>query len=295
MIGKKISKSSSVGFALIALAVMLGLYSFLSYSQHQKNPESRTIPTWQQLWSGCIYLIEKKAEYQSNEQELLALAMQDMGMEAEPKEKSEGFLEGRVLWEASRATLGRLFTGLAVGMAGGIVAGVFMGCFLKLNASISPLMYFFSRIIPTAAMPIFFKMAGIDFEMYLAIIVFGSMPIVTLTISKYVQDYPDELKFKAYTLGASNWELISQVIFPYILPKVIDLCILMIGPALVYLIAAEQIVAGEGFGYRIRVLTKATRFEVVYPLIVILTLYAAVLTFGLNKLRDWSCPWYQKT
>ncbi|MEM6823113.1 MAG: ABC transporter permease subunit, partial [Verrucomicrobiota bacterium] len=129
--------------------------------------------------------------------------------------------------------------------------------------------------------------------MYVAMIAFGSMPIVTLTISKYVQEYPDELRFKAYTLGASNTEVIFQVIFPYILPKVIDLCILMIGPALVYLIAAEQIVAGEGFGYRIRVLTKATRFEVVYPLIVILTIYAAILTFALNRLRSWLCPWYR--
>jgi NitT/TauT family transport system permease protein len=66
----------------------------------------------------------------------------------------------------------------------------------------------------------------------------------------------------------------------------------MIGPALVYLIAAEQIVAGEGFGYRIRVLTKATRFESVYPLIVILTVYAAGMTWMLKALQRKLCPWY---
>ena len=168
-----------------------------------------------------------------------------------------------------------------------------MGCFLKVDASLSPIMYFASRIIPTAAMPIFFKLAGIDMEMYVAMIVFGSMPIVTLTVSSYAQEFPAELRYKAYTLGASNAEVITTAIFPYVLPKVLDLAILMIGPALVYLIAAEQIVAGEGFGYRIRVLTKATRFEVVYPLIVILTVYASIITFVLKRAQKTLCPWYK--
>ncbi len=168
-----------------------------------------------------------------------------------------------------------------------------MGCFLKIDAAVAPIMYFASRIIPTAAMPIFFKLAGIDLEMYVAMITFGSMPIVTLTVSQYVQEYPNELRFKAYTLGASHSEIITTAIFPWVLPKVLDLAILMIGPALVYLIAAEQIVAGEGFGYRIRVMTKATRFEVVYPLIVILTLYAGLLTAGIKWLQRKFCPWYK--
>ena len=74
-----------------------------------------------------------------------------------------------------------------------------------------------------------------------------------------MQNYPNELRYKAYTLGASHAEVITTAIVPGVLPKVFDLAILMIGPALVYLIAAEQIVAGEGFGYRIRVLTKAIK------------------------------------
>ncbi len=142
-------------------------------------------------------------------------------------------------------------------------------------------------------MPIFFKLAGIDFEMYVAMITFGSMPIVSVTVSQYVQNFPDELRFKAYTLGASHSEVIATAVFPYVLPKVIDLAALMIGPALVYLIAAEQIVAGEGFGYRIRVLTKATRFEAVYPLIVVLTVYAGAITYALKRFQRAVCPWYK--
>lgn len=293
MIGKSISKKAARVCATTSVVVLLATYSALSFVQHQKNPLDRTIPTWGQLWEGMVFLCEQPSSSDTDESDLLAAALAGAGIQEEQRaDRQKGFLEGRILWEASKATLGRLAGGLSTGILGGVFMGVLMGCFLKVDASVSPIMYFASRIIPTAAMPIFFKLAGIDMEMYVAMITFGSMPIVTLTVSSYVQEFPPELRFKAYTLGADNLEVITTAIFPYVLPKVLDLSILMIGPALVYLIAAEQIVAGEGFGYRIRVLTKATRFEAVYPLIVILTAYAGIITFALKRVQRLLCPWY---
>ncbi|MBN2449384.1 MAG: ABC transporter permease subunit, partial [Lentisphaeria bacterium] len=260
---------------------------------HRRNPDDRTIPTWSQLRQGVAYLCARPEENAEASADLLAAALADAGIAEEATARGKrAWLRGRILWDASTATLGRLAGGLAAGLAGGIVLGILMGCFLRLDAALSPLMYFASRIIATAAMPIFFKLAGIDLRMYVAMIAFGSMPIVTLTVSQYVREFPEELRYKAYTLGASHAEVITTAIFPYVLPKILDLAILMIGPALVYLVAAEQIVAGEGFGYRIRVLTKATRFEVVYPLILILTLYAGLLTWILRRTQRWLCPWY---
>lgn len=293
MIGNPISQKTALLCSVFSIGLLVIAYSLLSSAQHAKNPNDRTIPTWNQLWDGLIFLWEQPRENEiSSQNDLLAAALEGTAIQTEKKQERLGFLEERILWEASKATLGRLLGGLALGIVAGVFFGLVMGCFLTINAAVSPVMYFASRIIPTAAMPIFFKVAGIDYEMYVAMIVFGSMPIVTLTISKYVQEFPTELRNKAYTLGASNLDVIVTAIFPYILPKLIDLTVLMIGPALVYLIAAEQIVAGEGFGYRIRVLTKATRFEVVYPLIIILTFYAGILTFGLHTIRKRLCPWY---
>ncbi|MEI6420704.1 MAG: ABC transporter permease subunit [Lentisphaerota bacterium] len=293
MIGKQISRKTSFFFSFAFIILLAGAYTYISHLQHKKNAADRTIPTWSQLWGGIVFLCEKHDEDDSNNSDLLAAAMADGKMDGAQVSGKKGYLEGRILWEASKATLGRLFGGLSIGLIGGVIVGILMGCFLKIDAALSPIMYFSSRIIPTAAMPIFFKLAGIDMEMYVAMIVFGSMPIVTLSVSRYVQEFPDELRFKSYTLGASNCEVITTAIFPYVLPKVFELAIIMIGPALVYLIAAEQIVAGEGFGYRIRILTKATRFDVVYPLIVILTIYAGAITYVLKYASRIMCPWYK--
>jgi len=288
MLGQSIGRKTATLCSAGTLILLLLAYTGLSSYQHSLNPLDRTIPTWGQLYEGMAFLLEQPQDEGGDD--LLAAALAGTGMNSEATAK-KGFLEGRILWEATCVTLGRLFGGLTLGVLGGILVGIWMGCFLKIDASLSPLMYFFSRIIPTAAMPIFFKLAGIDLGMYVVMIAFGSMPVVSLTVSSYVKSFPEELRFKAYTLGASHTELITTAIVPYLLPKLIDLVILMIGPALVYLIAAEQVVAGEGFGYRIRVLTKATRFESVYPLIVILTLYAGLFTYGLNRLKKRLCPW----
>lgn len=294
MIGAPISKRTRWGCAILAVLVLLVGYTHLSRAQFQKNPLARTVPTWTQLWGGLRYLCEQPRTTADDTSNLLAAALRAGGMPAGHASEERGFLEGRILWEASKATLTRLVTGLLIGLAGGVVVGILMGCFLPLDAAVSPILYFASRIIPTAALPLFFRFVGIEFEMYVSMIAFGSMPIVTLTVSQYVREYPDELRYKAYTLGASHSEVITCAIFPYVLPKVLDLAILMIGPALVYLIAAEQIVAGEGFGYRIRVLTKATRFDVVYALILMLTVYAGFFTLVLRKLQAYACPWYGK-
>ena len=85
-----------------------------------------------------------------------------------------------------------------------------------------------------------------------------------------VKEVPEELTNKAYTLGATNGEVIWNVIFPAILPKVIDLVRLSIGPAMVYLLAAELLVSDEGFGYRIRLLSRRLDMQVVYPYLVLL-------------------------
>ncbi len=292
MVGQRISKRTAFIYSALSVLILVSAYTVMSHLQHRKNANDRTIPTWHQLWDGVKYLVEKPEVEHSDEAALLAFALQGSDMVAAPSDAKEGFLENRILWEASKATLGRLFGGLTTGLLMGMVFGVLMGCFLKIDAAISPLMFFFSRIIPTAAMPIFFKLAGIDMEMYVAMITFGSMPFVTISVSQYVQNYPNELRYKAYTLGASHAEVITTAIFPGILPRILDLAILMIGPALVYLIAAEQIVSGEGFGYRIRVLTKATRFEAVYPLIIMLTVYAGIITYTLKLLQRKFSPWY---
>jgi NitT/TauT family transport system permease protein len=67
---------------------------------------------------------------------------------------------------------------------------------------------------------------------------------------------------------------------------------LVIGPAMVYLIAAEMVVGDVGFGYRIRLQSKLLNMSVVYPYLALLATFGFGMDYTLRWLQRKLCPWY---
>jgi NitT/TauT family transport system permease protein len=129
--------------------------------------------------------------------------------------------------------------------------------------------------------------------MYVAMIAFGILPTLAMTVYLAVKEFPEELQFKAYTLGASHTEVIWTIIFRYVFPKLIDALRLVIGPAMVFLIAAEMLVGDVGFGYRIRLQSKLLNMSVVYPYLAMLAAFGFAMDYLLRLLQRKWCPWYE--
>ncbi len=247
----------------LSVVALLGLYTMLSYRQHVKNPDDTTIPTWKQMGGGV-----KKA----------VLANSRSGE--------------RWVIEDSKATAIRLFLGLSIGVVLAVVLGLLMGCYATFESFLVPPMSLLAKVPPTAALAVFFVMVGTDTEMYVAMIVFGVLPTLSQSVYLAVKEVPDELLYKAHTLGASQPELIWNVIFPAILPKIIDAARLQIGPAMVYLIAAEMVVGDVGFGYRIRLQSKLLNMEVVYPYLALLAAFGFSMDYLTRRTQRALCPWF---
>ncbi len=192
------------------------------------------------------------------------------------------------------ATGWRLFLGLFYGILASVLLGIHMGCFPRFEAVLYPQLTFLAKIPPTAAIGVFVIMAGLELEMYVAMIAFGIVPTMTLGIYLSVRAFPDELLYKAYTLGASHTEVVWSLIFRFVLPKVLENVRLMIGPAMVYLIAAEFALADEGFGYRIRFMKKVIGMDVIYCYLVLLALFGFSVDYALRMLERRLCPWHAR-
>lgn len=248
---------------ILSVLVMLGLYTLMSHWQHQKNPEDTTIPTWSQIGDGLRQIVQ--AHKRSGERWIV--------------------VDGK-------ATALRLFLGLAFGILGALFIGMLMGCFSIFEAFLGPPISFLAKIPPTAALAVFFVLVGTETEMFVAMIAFGILPVLAQSIYLSVKEVHEETLYKAYTLGASQIELIWNIIFRQILPKIIDAVRLQIGPAMVYLIAAEMVVGDVGFGYRIRLQSRLLNMSVVYPYLAVLAMFGFSMD-GLLKLiqRAWF-PWY---
>jgi NitT/TauT family transport system permease protein len=197
------------------------------------------------------------------------------------------------LWEDARATLGRLLAGLAVGVTLSVLLGLLMGSYAPLEAFFVPPLAFLAKIPPTAMLAVFFVLVGTSFKMYVAMIAFGILPTLAQAVYQSAQkDVPDAFIDKAYTLGASQIELIWNVTYKQILPRILDAIRLQIGPAMVVLVAAEWMVADQGFGYRLRLFYQRTDMTVVYLYCFLLGAIGLISDYLLIGLRRWLCPWF---
>ena len=263
MIGRPISRPKGMLLSVLSVLVLLVGYSWVSHRQHQVNPDDTTIPSWGQLAEGV-----KKF--------------------TQPDRKGE-----RWLIEDSLATGERLALGLALGIVFGFLIGMLMGCIAPVEAFLNPPISMLAKVPQTAALAVYFVFFGTGMEMFVAMISFGIIPALAVTVYLSIKDIPSEMLDKAYTLGASAFEIAIEVVFKQVLPKFIDAVRLSIGPAIVFLIAAEMVVGDVGFGYRIRLQFKLTNMNVVYPYLAILAGFGFMLDYGLRALQAKVCPWYQ--
>ncbi|MEM1445336.1 MAG: ABC transporter permease subunit [Planctomycetota bacterium] len=250
---------------VLSIAVLAMGYTWLSHRQHAANPDDRTIPTWSQLAEG----VQKTVTPQP--------------------------ISGEVwLSRDVQATYSRLGLGLLTGAGLGVAIGLGMGCFAPLEALLLPPIAAIAKIPPTAMLAVFFVLVGTQTEFYVAMIAFGVTPILAQSLYRACRDdVPDELLQKAATLGASTPELVWNVVFKQVMPRLIEAVRLQIGPAMVFLIAAEYAAADAGFGYRLRIEARKVNFDVVYFYLALLAASGFLFDALLTQLRRRLCPWFE--
>ena len=264
---------------LFGVVVLLAIYGYLSYRQHLINPRDTTIPNATQLWDGVTMLFTPKD---------LAFGGNNSNGVVDKISKTMFFRDG---W----ATYSRLFIGLGWGCLFSVILGVLMGCFESLAARLVPVLSFLAKIPGTAMLAVFFVLSGTGENMFIAMIGFGVLPTLTQSVYFAARDdlHHEEID-KAYTLGASNLEVIWEVVFPKIMPKILDSIRLQVGPAMVYLVAAEMLVGQVGVGYQIRMQQRLLHMNVVYVYLAILGLTGLLIDKAMLSFRQWYCPWFDQ-
>jgi NitT/TauT family transport system permease protein len=249
------------------IGACLAAYAYLSQRQTARNPSQTTVPGLRLLREGVQRITEP------------------MGKASQPKPS--------MLVTDLRATYWRLLLGLSLGVVMSVGVGIAMGAYRWIEAPLSPIISFLSKIPPTAMMPIYFILVGTDQKMFTAMVALGVFFTMAQSIYQAVQkDVADDAIYKAYTLGASDFEILYEVIWKQILPRVIENIRLQIGPAMIFLLAAEMIVGDQGMGYRIRMESRILNLNVVYLYLVILGFTGLLMEWGLLWLRRKLCPWF---
>ncbi len=145
-----------------------------------------------------------------------------------------------------------------------------------------------------AILPILFIIFGLGELSKVMLIIIGTAPFVIRDVQQRVQEIPSEQVIKAQTLGANSWQIVIRVMLPQILPRLIAAVRLSLGPAWLFLIAAEAIAATDGLGYRIFLVRRYLSMDVILPYVVWITFLAFVMDFVLKKISLHGFPWFHQ-
>jgi NitT/TauT family transport system permease protein len=197
-----------------------------------------------------------------------------------------------LLWSDTAASLTRLLTGLAISTSIALVIGIIIGLLPVAGAMFAPVVSVLSMVPPLALLPILFIVMGLGEASKITLIVVGTSLKLIRDIAMRVGDIPREQLIKAQTLGASTAQIGLRVVLPQILPRLIDAVRLEIGPAWLFLIAAEAIAADSGLGYRIFLVRRYLSMDVILPYVAWITLLAFVMDLGLRALQRKAFPWF---
>lgn len=260
------SKTTNLFLGLLPFLLIVVVYMASSSARLAENPNDKLLPS-----------IEKCID-----------SMSKMAFE---KSKRSGEY---ILLNDTLSSLKRLSLGVFISAVFALTIGIAIGIVPYVTSALSPLIWFFSLIPTMAMLPILFIVFGLGEVSKVVLIILGVAPIMTREIYQRVCEIPSEQIIKVQTLGANTWQIITRVITPQILPRLIDAIRLTLGTAWIFLISAEAIAATEGLGYRIFLVRRYLAMDVILPYVIWITLLAFLIDFVLRQFNQRLFPWFGK-
>lgn len=248
---------------LLPFVLILVLYIAASEARLAENPSDRLLPSFASMQE----------------------AMSRMAFE--PSKRSGDY----VFWTDTLSSLRRLSIGVGIAALAGLVIGIATGALPLVNASLSPLLTVISLIPCLALLPVLFIVLGLGEVSKIALITIGITPFIARDIQRRAREIPVEQLIKAQTLGANTAQIISRVLLPQLLPKLINSVRLSLGTGWLFLIAAEAIASTDGLGYRIFLVRRYLSMEVILPYVAWITILAFLFDLLLRKLGKRLFPW----
>jgi NitT/TauT family transport system permease protein len=245
-------------FLVVAVA-----YLVASGERLAANPNDKLLPSAVQMWSAFLDL-------------------------ATVPDRRSGDL---ILWVDTYASLIRLFAGVSAATFIALTLGIAIGFIPRVRALLLPFVTVVCVIPPLALLPILFIALGLGETAKITLIAVGVAPVMVRDIANRVIDLPPELVAKAQTLGGNSWTMVLRFVLPQVMPRLLTCVRLALGPAWLFLIAAEAIASTEGLGYRIFLVRRYLSMDVILPYVAWITLLAVMTDWLLVRLSHAVSPW----
>lgn len=173
------------------------------------------------------------------------------------------------------ASLVNLAIGFGVSLALGLVVGVAMGRYRKVEAALGVYVYALLTAPSLVFAPIFFSLLGDGRGSIVGVVVMYSAFIMIINTASAIQTVPGHLVEMARSYGASERQVLLQIMLPAAAPLIMAGVRLGVGRAVVGMINGEMFISVIGLG---RIVTQAGgRFDGAGVLAILLVIIAVAL------------------
>ena len=191
-----------------------------------------------------------------------------------------------VLWGDIIDSLRRVAIGFGGAALIGIPLGLALGWYPAANQVVNPVLQILRPISPIAWIPVAIILLGVGDHAATALIFLGALfPIVVACVDG-VSNVPSVFRLAARNFGLGPARILSHVVFPAALPKIIVGLRIALGIAWLVVVAAEMIAVDSGLGYLvIDSRNSGKRYDLVVAAMLIIGLIGLVLDAGFRRLE----------
>jgi len=278
LIHAKPSRTAALILSWFLFVTGISLYFFTAAARHRENPEERVTPTLSQMARGMYDAVLHPAE------------------DDEPLAEGSTWMETvrhSMLWKDTRATGLRFLYSLAL-LLPAVIIGLHMGLFPYVGVFLLRFVLFFDKIVALSLLPILFIAFGIDELSKIMLIVIGVTPTIILDTFNLTRCVPGEQLVKAFTLGASDFDVAYRVVLKQIWPRVLNSIRLNLKAIMLFLFAGEMIASTDGLAYRIALLRRHMGMDVIIPYVLWVALLLFLVDFGMRWINRKLHPWFHE-
>lgn len=145
----------------------------------------------------------------------------------------------------------RVVMGFCIAAIIGVPLGLYIGAYKWFEALLQPINDFVRYMPASAFIPLVLLWVGIGEGSKIAIIFIGVIFQVIVMVADAVRRVPENYLEVAYTMGATQGEVLGLVVWRGILPELLDILRINMGWAWTYLVVAEMVAANSGLGFQI--------------------------------------------
>ena len=207
---------------------------------------------------------------------------------------AEGYANA-TLWEHVSASLARILSAAAIAVLLGIPVGLLMGLNRWAKGVLDTPIEFYWPLPPLAYLPLMIIWLGIGEASKITLLTLAMFAPIVLSAQAGVRALPIERVNAALTLGASRWQLFTEVVLPSALPEILTGIRIALGVGWGTLVAAELIAANRGIGYLIMSASHFLATDAVFVGIGIIAICAFGFTLAMRLLESVLVPWKGKS